>query len=74
MHDSSRHTFTTQDHPPPQHISGDSAQGRLDQDGRARPRHRVHPAGTALATGRILSSAAADDGDASGRPGDRVTV
>jgi len=58
-HDSSRRTFTTRDHPPPQRASPVS-----------RPRPRDDPVGAAAAVvahNRILSNAAADDNDAGGQ-------
>jgi len=59
-------THHARDHPPPQHISGDSA---------ASPRPSMQSAPRwSLATGGILSSAAADNDDAGRRPGDSDTV
>jgi len=60
----------TRDHPPPQHISGDSAALPCPSS-RRRARGGVSQL---AAIRRILSSAAAADDDAGGRPGDRITI
>jgi len=63
-HDSSRHTFTMRDHPPPQRLSDDSAASPR-RSGRPAPREPLQPQWS-LTTGCVLSSAAADDDDAGG--------